>query len=47
MNDRSDVSVPKLFVFDDTGRPVIYIPRYSPFTAGKLRAAVKKVLSVD
>ena len=45
MNDRPDVAVPKLFVFDETGRVVTYIPRYSPFTQRKLRAAVKKVLS--
>jgi len=45
MNDRPDIAVPKLFVFDGAGRLVKYIPRYSPLTQGKVRAAVKKALS--
>jgi thiol-disulfide isomerase/thioredoxin len=45
MNDRPDVAVPKLFVFDEFGELVTYIARYSPFTPAKVRQAVKKVLS--
>lgn len=43
MNDRPDIAVPKLFVFDDEGRLAQYIPRYSPFTPGKIRRAVRRV----
>ncbi len=45
MNSRSDIAVPKLFVFDDDGRLVTSIPRYSPFTRRKLESAVKEALS--
>jgi thioredoxin-related protein len=44
MNARPDIAVPKLFVFDAAGRLVSYIPRYSPFTPGKLESAVERVI---
>lgn len=47
MNDRPDVAVPKLFVFDREGHLVEYIPRYSPFTPRKMRKAVRKVVHHD
>jgi thiol-disulfide isomerase/thioredoxin len=45
MNNRSDIAVPKLFVFDGDGRLVTYIPRYSLSTHRKLKSAVKEALS--
>jgi thiol-disulfide isomerase/thioredoxin len=45
MNSRSDIAVPKLFVYDDGGNLVTYIPRYSPLTPRKLEAAVRRALS--
>lgn len=44
MNDRSDIAVPKLFVFDDRGGLVEYLPRYSPLTGVKLRSAVARAV---
>lgn len=44
MNDRTDIAVPKLFVFDGDGALVRYIPRHSPATARKLRAAVARAV---
>lgn len=45
MTHRSDVAVPKLFVFDADGALVTYIPRYSPLTSHKLRSAVARVMA--
>lgn len=45
MNNRPDIAVPKLFVFDRDGGPIAYIPRYSPFTSRKLKSAVRDALS--
>jgi thiol-disulfide isomerase/thioredoxin len=45
MNNRPDIAVPKLFVYDDGGNSVTYIPRYSPLTARKLESAVRRALS--
>lgn len=45
MNSRPDIAVPKLFVYDDGGNSVTYIPRYSPLTARKLESAVRQALS--
>jgi len=45
MNSRSDIAVPKLFVYDQAGNSVTYIPRYSPLTGRKLEAAVREALS--
>lgn len=45
MNHRPDVAVPKLFVYDQDGQLSTYIPRYSPFTARRMRGAVRNVLS--
>jgi thiol-disulfide isomerase/thioredoxin len=47
MNRRTDIAVPKLFVFDATGELVAYVPRYSPLTPHKLESAIKKALSRD
>lgn len=44
MNDRADIAVPKLFVFDGDGALVRYIPRHSASTARKLRQAVADVV---
>jgi len=45
MNQRTDIAVPKLFVFDRTGDLVQYLPRYSLFTRRHLFAAVDRALS--
>jgi hypothetical protein len=45
MNRRSDIAMPKLFVFDRAGAVVIYIPRYSPLTGRRLEAAVERMLA--
>jgi thiol-disulfide isomerase/thioredoxin len=45
MNNRQDIAVPKLFVFDGAGDTVAYIPRYSPFTGRKLESAVRLAVS--
>jgi thiol-disulfide isomerase/thioredoxin len=45
MNHRSDIAVPKLFVFDASGKLVAHVTRYSPFTPRKLESAVKEAMS--
>ena len=47
MNDRPDIAVLKLFVFDADGLLVRYIPRYSPLTPRKLRSAVLETLPAE
>ena len=42
MNERPDIAVPKLFVFDRDDELVAYVPRYSPLTSRKLKSAVRK-----
>lgn len=44
MNRRTDVALPKIFVFDGEGNVVSYIPRHSPLTNHKLISAVRKAL---
>ena len=44
MNRRSDIAVPKLFVFDATGALVAYLPRHSPLTTFKLKSAVSEAM---
>jgi thiol-disulfide isomerase/thioredoxin len=44
MNRRTDIAVPKLFVFDGDGSLVTYIPRHSPLTTSKLKSAVARAV---
>jgi hypothetical protein len=44
MNRRSDIAVPKLFVFAGDGSLVTYIPRHSPLTTSKLKSAVAQAV---
>src|SRR4051794_15142354 len=45
MTNRPEIAVPKLLLFTADGHLDTYTPRYSPFTSGKLKSAVGRVVT--